>query len=110
MDYLEEIKKLEKEKIFIHYDYDYYKDGVNCNFSIQFKYIEKDNNQTGWYGDNHEFGDIADVMKKSVDVANFMKSLDLELYFRNLTDKTDYFKQQELRKEVDNFVFNKNNL
>jgi len=60
---LEQYKTLEDNGVYIHYVHEHYTDGVNLNFSIEFK---KHNTQTGWYNDNHEFGDVYDTMNKSV--------------------------------------------
>jgi hypothetical protein len=50
---------LEQNGVFIHYSYDHYVDGTNCNFSIEFT---NQRQQTCWYGDNHEYGNVNEVM------------------------------------------------
>jgi len=63
---IEQYAKLEKNGVYIHYNPEHYKDGTNMCFSIQFK---NHNTQTCWYNDNHEFGDVVDVMGKSIQLA-----------------------------------------
>jgi hypothetical protein len=63
---LDEYKKLEKLGIYFHYSPELYDDGCNLNFSIEFKNY---NTQTGWYNDNHEFGDVYNTMIKSIQLA-----------------------------------------
>jgi hypothetical protein len=40
--------------------------GSNLNFSIEFK---NQKTQTGWYNDNHEFGDVYNTMIMSMEIA-----------------------------------------
>ena len=54
-----EYEILEENGVFIYYSYDHYQDGTNCNFSIEFRDYKQ---QTGWYGDNHEFGNVKEIM------------------------------------------------
>lgn len=59
-------KILEDNGVYIHYVPEHYKDGSNLNFSIEFT---KHNTQTGWYNDDHEFGDVYDTKVKSLELA-----------------------------------------
>ena len=61
-------KSLEENGVYIHYVHEHYTDGTNLNFSIEFK---NHNTQTGWYNDNHEFGDVYETMVKSVQLAQW---------------------------------------
>jgi hypothetical protein len=66
---LSEYAELEKQNVFINYSVEHYGDGCNLNFSIEFRDYERA--QTGWYNDNHEFGDVADTMEASVRMAKW---------------------------------------
>jgi hypothetical protein len=59
-------KTLEDNGVYIHYTPEHYKDGANLNFSIEFT---KYKTQTGWYNDDHEFGDVYDTKVKSIKLA-----------------------------------------
>ena len=59
-------KTLEDNGVYIHYVPEHYKDGSNLNFSIEFT---KYKTQTGWYNDDHEFGDVYDTTVKSIKLA-----------------------------------------
>jgi hypothetical protein len=63
---LETYKTLEENGVYIHYIPEHYGDGTNLNFSIEFR---KHKTQTGWYNDNHEFGDVHETMTKSLKLA-----------------------------------------
>lgn len=63
---LDEYKKLEELGVYFHYSPELYDDGCNLNFSIEFKNYDT---QTGWYNDNHEFGDVYSTMTKSIQLA-----------------------------------------
>lgn len=63
---LETYKTLEDNGVYIHYVTEHYKDGTNLCFSIEFR---NHNTQTGWYNDNHEFGDVHETMTKSLKFA-----------------------------------------
>ena len=59
-------KTLEDNGVYIHYSPEHYNDGSNLSFSIEFT---KQNTQTGWYNDDHEFGDVYDTKVKSIKLA-----------------------------------------
>ena len=59
-------KTLEDNGVYIHYVPEHYSDGSNLNFSIEFT---KQKTQTGWYNDDHEFGDVYDTKVKSIKLA-----------------------------------------
>jgi len=59
-------KTLEDNGVYIHYIPEHYTDGSNLNFSIEFT---KYKTQTGWYNDDHEFGDVYDTKVKSLKLA-----------------------------------------
>ena len=59
-------KTLEDNGVYIHYVPEHYTDGSNLNFSIEFT---KQKTQTGWYNDDHEFGDVYDTKVKSIKLA-----------------------------------------
>lgn len=63
---LETYNLLEKYGVFIHYSPDHYEDGSNMLFSIEFT---NQKTQTGWYNDNHEFGDVPRTLLCSLKLA-----------------------------------------
>jgi hypothetical protein len=63
---LSSLKTLEDNGVYIHYVPEHYNDGSNLNFSIEFT---KQKTQTGWYNDDHEFGDVYDTKVKSIKLA-----------------------------------------
>ena len=65
---LETYEELEENGVYIHYIPEHYNDGTNLNFSIEFR---KYKTQTGWYNDDHEFGDVLDTMTSSVLLAKW---------------------------------------
>jgi len=65
---LSSLKTLEDNGVYIHYIPEHYMDGSNLNFSIEFT---KYNTQTGWYNDDHEFGDVYDTTVKSLKLAQW---------------------------------------
>jgi len=89
MNIQEETRELEKQGVFIHYSHEHYTNGSNCNFSIEFTrhpypHRPEDHYQTGWYGDNHEFGDTADVLEASIKMAKWLlRGNNLEWFFYN---------------------------
>jgi hypothetical protein len=66
---LSEYAELEKRNVYINYSVEHYGDVCNLNFSIEFRDYE--HAQTGWYNDNHEFGDVADAMEASIHIAKW---------------------------------------
>jgi hypothetical protein len=63
---LSSLKTLEDNGVYIHYVPEHYNNGSNLNFSIEFT---KQKTQTGWYNDDHEFGDVYDTTVKSIKLA-----------------------------------------
>jgi hypothetical protein len=63
---LKSLKTLEDNGVYIHYVPEHYNNGSNLNFSIEFT---KYKTQTGWYNDDHEFGDVYDTTVKSIKLA-----------------------------------------
>ena len=61
-------KTLEDNGVYIHYAPEHYMDGSNLSFSIEFT---KQKTQTGWYNDDHEFGDVYDTTVKSLKLAQW---------------------------------------
>lgn len=62
------LNTLQQNNVFIHTMIEHYGDGSNVSFSIEFK---KFNEQTGWYNDNHEFGDAGSVMASAIELAEW---------------------------------------
>ena len=67
-DTLNIYKTLEANGVYIHYTPEHYNDGSNLNFSIEFT---KYKTQTGWYNDDHEFGNVYDTKIKSIKLAQW---------------------------------------
>ena len=65
---LSSLKTLEDNGVYIHYVPEHYNNGSNLNFSIEFT---KYKTQTGWYNDDHEFGDVYDTTVKSLKLAQW---------------------------------------
>jgi hypothetical protein len=72
MMFLEEIKNLEEQGVFISFFYDHYKSGSNCNFSISIVEDGKVKYGTGWHGDNHEYGDTHENMRAALNMAAWL--------------------------------------
>ena len=70
MDNFNILETLEKQGAFIDCSVEHYKDGSNVNFSISF-YIDGKQTNTGWYNDNHEFGNSTQVMNAAVKLAQW---------------------------------------
>lgn len=85
MDLKKELRDLENKGAFIHLNYEHYHDGTNCLFSIEFKNFKDKNDRTlrtGWYGDNHEFGDVVNCVEVAILFANWLLEDDhLQWYF-----------------------------
>jgi hypothetical protein len=74
MMFLEEIKNLEEQGVFISFSHDHYKNGSNCNFSISIVEDGKRKYATAWHGDNHEYGDTHENMTAAVNMAAWLVS------------------------------------
>jgi len=72
VNFLEEIKELEKKGVFINFSHDHYKSGSNCNFSITLVEDGKVKHGTSWHGDNHEYGDTHENMEAAVKMAKWI--------------------------------------
>lgn len=66
MSFKKDINILKKYGVHIHYDTEVYDDEINLLFSIEFK---NQNTQTGWYNDNHEFGNDYYSKNTSIELA-----------------------------------------
>jgi len=86
---LETYKELEENGVYIHYIPEHYNDGTNLNFSIEFR---KYKTQTGWYNDNHEFGDVLETMTSSILLAKWYleNPRRIELINGSITDPEHY--------------------
>jgi len=82
-------KTLEDNGVYIHYVPEHYNDGSNLNFSIEFT---KYKTQTGWYNDDHEFGDVLDTMTSSILLAKWYleNPRRIELINGSITDPEHY--------------------
>lgn len=112
MDLTKEIRDLEAEGVFIHLTHEHYTNGSNCNWSIEFTKFIDQNNQTGWYGDNHEFGDTVDCYAAAFRLAKFLLENDnLIWYFFNIKETVtaeghaNWLKHHEVKKQADIIVF-----
>ena len=114
MDLVKEIRDLEAKGVFIHLGHEHYADGSNCNWSIEFTKFDNKNNQTSWFGDNHEFGDTIDCYAAAFRLAKFLLMNDnLYWYFFNVKETvteeghSNWIKTHDLRKQAHEIVFDK---
>jgi len=88
MNIHKEIQALDKKRVYIHFNHEHYKNGSNCNFSVEF--VDKNGkhlNQTGWWGDNHEFGDVADATVAAIKIAKWLaKDNKFKKYFEHCNE------------------------
>ena len=112
MDLAKEIRELESKGVFIHIGHDHYKDGSNCIWSIQFTKFDNRNNQTGWFGDNHEFGDTVDCYAVAIKMAKkLLEDDNLKWYFFNVTEtvteegRANFIKSNEINTKIHEVVF-----
>ncbi len=118
MNFIEQITDLRKKGVTIDFSNEWYTNGINCNWSVTFHnylYPEKPGVKTdafasrtrqwktGWYGDNHEFGDVPQSMEAAVKFAYFMLENEevLKMYFSN--NQWKYPNYKELGKKFDDF-------
>lgn len=94
MDFnLETYKQLEENGVYIHYIAEHYKDGSNLNFSIEFK---NQKTQTGWYNDNHEFGDVYETIVSSMKIAMwYLEDLTRVSLINSGYNNPDYIKYRD---------------
>jgi len=113
MDIYKEIKKLREQNVFITFIPEYYDDGVNYNFQIRFF---EDKFTTMSYGDNHEYGEVEDVIVASIKFANFMLSKPeyLKYYFFRFDDSKsreentkEYLYSNKIKEEIHSFIYTK---
>lgn len=96
---LESYSILEKYGVFIHYSPEHYGDGSNMLFSIEFT---NQKIQTGWYNDNHEFGDVPRTLLCSLKLALwYLEDLTRVEMISTNRYNDQYFKYEEDR---DNFI------
>lgn len=96
---LESYSILEKHGVFIHYSPDHYEDGSNMLFSIDFTHQKT---QTGWYNDNHEFGDVPRTLLCSLKLALwYLEDFTRIEMINSKQSSPSYFKYIEDR---DNFI------
>ena len=114
MDLAKEIRNLEAKGVFIHLNHEHYEDGSNCNWSIEFTKLKQPNNQTGWYGDNHDFGDTVDCYEAAFRLAKFLLEDDnLHWYFFSVCEtvteqgRANWFKSREVTEKAHEIVYKK---
>jgi hypothetical protein len=100
---LDTYKELEENGVYIHYIPEHYNDGTNLNFSIWFRNYKVG---TGWYNDNHEFGDVLDTMTSSILLAKWYleNPKRIELINGSITDP-EYYQYTEDLMEFLNPIF-----
>ncbi len=115
MDLIKEIRNLEANGVFIHINHEHYENGSNCNWSVEFTKYHNKNNQTGWFGDNHEFGDTIDCYVVAIKLANFLlEGNNLDLYFRDTKETVtpegykQWIETHDFRLKVDNMIYKQN--
>ena len=92
MNIRKELNRLEKKGVFIHTRYEHYGDGSNLCFSIEFKNYKE---QTGWYNDNHEFGDGGDTFKSAIKLAKWFLKDKIRILYVNSS-----FLSSEVQKNI----------
>jgi hypothetical protein len=94
---LETYKLLEENGVYIHYIAEHYNDGSNLNFSIEFK---NQKTQTGWYNDNHEFGDVYETIISSMKIAMwYLEDLTRVSLINSGYNNPDYIKYRDDRSQ-----------
>ncbi len=115
MDLIKQIRDFEAKGVFIHLNHEHYSNGSNCNWAIE---LLDENRQrkyhSGWYGDNHEFGDTIGCYEAAFRLANFLLEGDnLKWYdLHNIETVTkeghaNWVKHIDMRKQGDIIVFGK---
>ena len=96
MEEFDVFNELEKKGVFIHYSPEHYKDGSNLMFSIEFT---KEKKQTGWYNDNHEFGNVQQTIYKSTQLALWYLEIPSRIetidYYINIIGNPEYLKHHD---------------
>jgi hypothetical protein len=112
MNLIKQIRDLEAKGVFIHLSHEHYSNGSNCNWSVEFTKFDNKNNQTSWFGDNHEFGDTIDCYTAAFKLATFLLEGDnLEWYFFSLKETvteeghSNWLKYIKTREEAHTIVF-----
>lgn len=111
MDLSSKIRELEAKGVFIHIQHEHYTDGSNCNWSIEFTKLDYRNNQTSWFGDNHEFGDTVDCYLAAFKLADYLLEGDnLKWYFFDLKEtvtdegRANWLKSIDIRTEAHTMI------
>ena len=87
----------------IHYSLDKYDDGNNLCFSIEFlNQPYKDEKQTYWFNDNHEFGDEDKSRECSIKIAEWY--LENPWRIEMINSGWGNSKYKEYCEEIDNFL------
>ena len=100
----ERLNKLQLKNVFIHIEPEHYKNGSNACFSIEFRDYGE---QTGWYGDNHEFGEFGDVMYAALELAEWYLEDDNRIKAIN-APFNDFYVREERDKKVFSLMKNPN--
>lgn len=114
MNLIEEIRALEAKGVYIHLNHEHYTTGSNCNWAIE---ILDENRRrkyhTGWYGDNHEFGDTIGCYEAAFRLAKFLLTDDnAEWFFFNVKETVtqqgydNWIKHREVRTLAHQCLFN----
>jgi len=91
MDLSKEIRDLEARGVYINIDFDHYKDGSNCNWSLDILNLKtrEVKHRTGSYGDNHEFGDTIECYEAAITFGNWLlEGANAEWFFFNVVETT----------------------
>ena len=119
MNFIEQITDLRKKGVTIDFSNEWYTTGINCNWSVTFHnylYPEKPGVKTdafasrtrqwktGWYGDNHEFGDVPQSMEAAVKFAYFMLENEEVLKMHFSPNFWEYPNHEELSKKLEEFL------
>jgi hypothetical protein len=115
MDLIKELRELEAKEVFIHLQHEHYKNGSNCNWAIEILDENRDRKyHTGWYGDNHEFGDTIDCYVAAIRFAKWLlEGENAEWFFADNKETytvegyNRWVKVREYKKLGDEIVFGK---
>lgn len=94
--------------ITIKYFIQHYKDGSNLNFAFHWKELDEEFH-TGWYGDNHEWGDperVVGVTKRMAEELSKVPEFIISDYFdgRNIPGTEKGLKMLEKRRAAEDVI------
>lgn len=115
MDLIKEIRDLEAKDVYIHLSHEHYPNGSNCNWAIEILDENRDQKyHTGWYGDNHEFGDTIGCYEVAIKLAKWLlEGENAKWFFYNPKEtvteegKANWLKKRDVEDIANELVFGK---